>query len=128
MNKLYSDIKSYLIDQLDDEIGVDEYGCDLSNSLLNQDYFIIGTYKAKQWLGEFAFDAIGEIQDYEENTLGEIFTNFGDPEKVANMYCLIKGEELLSMSKHYTNKSDEVLTKKDLIIIKKEVESSNLST
>ena len=128
MNKLNSDIKSYLIDQLDDLIGVDSYGCDLSHSLLNQDYFIIGTYKAEQWLGEFAFDAIGEIQDYEKDLYGEIFTDFGDAEKVANMYCLIKGEELLSMSNHYNNKHDEVVTKKDLIIIKKEIESSNLST
>lgn len=121
MKNLHSDIQAYLISQLEDEVGLNDYGCDLSNSLLNQDYFIIGTYQAKLWLGDFAFDAIKEIQDYENDNFGEVFTDLGDPEKVANMYCLIKGEELLNNSNHYTNKSNEIITEEDLSIIKEEL-------
>ena len=40
---------------------------DLHHELFNTDYYIVGTYQAEQWLGDYAFDAIGEIQKYEED-------------------------------------------------------------
>tara|TARA_R110000824_G_scaffold296446_1_gene484710 strand:+ start:85 stop:513 length:429 start_codon:yes stop_codon:yes gene_type:complete len=68
---------------------------DLHHELFNTDYYIVGTYQAKQWLGDYAFDAIGEIQKYEEDNFGEVFTDFSDPEKVVNMYVYIAGEQLI---------------------------------
>jgi len=68
---------------------------DLHFHLFNEDYYIIGTYQAKQWLGNFAFDAIGVIQEYEQSNFGEVSTDLSDPEKVVNMYSYIAGEELM---------------------------------
>ena len=40
---------------------------DLHHEIFNSDYYIIGRYQAKQWLGSDAFDCIYEIQEYENN-------------------------------------------------------------
>jgi|TARA_R110002167_G_scaffold121952_2_gene300372 hypothetical protein len=68
---------------------------DLHHELFNTDYYIVGTYQAKQWLGDYAFDAIREIKDYEEANFGEVITDLSDPEKVVNMYTYIAGEQLI---------------------------------
>ena len=61
----------------------------------NEDYYIIGTYQAKQWLGDMAFDVIETIKDYEQSNFGEVFTDFSEPERVVNMYVYIVGEWIL---------------------------------
>ena len=68
---------------------------DLHNEIFNTDYYIIGTYEAKQWLSDKAFDVIDYIKEYEEDNFGEVTTDLGDPEKVVNMYVYILGEEIL---------------------------------
>ena len=69
---------------------------DLHHNAFNEDYYIIGTYEAKQWLGDQAFDIINIIKDYEQDNFGEIFTDFSSAEKVVNMYVYIVGEEIVS--------------------------------
>ena len=69
---------------------------ELHNEIFNTDYYIIGTYKAKKWLGDMAFDIIGFIKEYEEDNFGEVFTDLSDPEKVVNMYVYIIGEEIIN--------------------------------
>ena len=98
MNNLISDIKQDLIDKLNDLYGVDRSSDDLHHHLCNEDYFIIGTYKAKQWLGDHAFDVIEEIKEYENDNFGQVTTDFSQPERVANMYAYIVGENLLGTS------------------------------
>ena len=68
---------------------------DLHHHAFNEDYYIIGTYKAKQWLGNMAFDVINFIKEYEQFNFGEVNTDFSDPEKVVNMYAYIIGEEIV---------------------------------
>lgn len=68
---------------------------DLHNEIFNTDYYIIGTYEAKQWLSDKVFDVIEYIQDYEMDNFGEVHTDVTNPEKVVNMYCYILGEEIL---------------------------------
>jgi len=68
---------------------------DLHHHAFNNDYYIIGTYKATQWLGEEVFNIIQFIKDYEQDHFGEVNTNFADPEKVVNMYTYIIGEEIV---------------------------------
>jgi len=80
-------IKEYL----KDECGVSE----LHHHAFNQDYYIIGTYKAEQWLGSMAFEVIGFIKDYEQDNFGEVSTDLSDPERVVNMFAYIIGEELV---------------------------------
>mgnify|MGYP003139150077 FL=1 len=100
MEKLIEDVREYVLDQLNDEVGLEEYGADLHHNLLNMDYFIVGTYKAKKWLGDNTFDAIEKIREYEQNNFGEVNTKFDDPESVANMLAYVLGEEILQKSDH----------------------------
>ena len=95
MNQLKQDVASYMIAQLEDQVGLDNDVSDLHHYLLNEDYFIIGTYKAKQWLGSEVFDVIETIREYEQSNFGQVTTDFSDPEKVANMIAYILGEEIL---------------------------------
>ena len=101
MKSLKQDVMSYMISQLEDQVGLDNDVSDLHHYLLNEDYFIIGTYQAKQWLSSYVFDVIETIREYEQSNFGEVSTDFSDPEKVANMYAYILGEEILSESDIY---------------------------
>ena len=86
-----SDNKEYL-----EENHPNDWKDDLHHYAFNEDYYIIGTYQAKQWLGDMVFDVINFIKDYEQNNFGEVYTDFSDPEKVVNMYVYIIGEEIVS--------------------------------
>ena len=101
MESLKQDVISYMISQLEDQVGLNNDVSDLHHYLLNEDYFIIGTYKAKQWLGSEVFDVIETIREYEQSNFGQVSTDFSDPEKVANMIAYILGEEILSESDIY---------------------------
>jgi len=68
---------------------------DLHHYAFNEDYYIIGTYQAKQWLGDHAFEVIDIIKDYEQDNFGQVSTDFSDPEKVVNMYAYIVGEQIV---------------------------------
>ena len=48
---------------------------DLHHEIFNTDYYIVGRYQAKQWLGSDAFDCIYEIQEYENNHFGQVTTD-----------------------------------------------------
>lgn len=78
---------------------------DLHHHAFNSDYYIIGTYQAKEWLGSEAFNIIGFIKDYEQSVFGEVHTDLADAEKVVNMYVYIIGEEIVY---EYLNKQEEV--------------------
>ena len=69
---------------------------DLHHQIFNTDYFIIGTYQAKQWLGDMVFDVIDFIKEYEQSNFGEVFTDLSSPEKVVNTYVYIIGEEIVA--------------------------------
>ncbi len=49
---------------------------DLHHNAFNTDYYIIGTYKAKQWLGDMVFEVIEHIREYEQFHFGEVNTDF----------------------------------------------------
>ena len=89
----YDEIKSYIEDMLED--GYDLHDEDLHHKLFNEDYYIIGTWNAKQWLGEKVFYCIDTVRSYEKDYFGRYFTDISCPEKLANMYAYIIGEEIL---------------------------------
>lgn len=93
--------------------------------LFNEDYFIIGRYEAALWLQENpgVFTTIGEVQKYEKDNFGEVTTDLAEPEKVANMYAYIKGEELLQDCTIITKKWNEKLTEKDIITLKRQLQN-----
>lgn len=68
---------------------------DLHHHAFNSDYYIIGSYKAKQWLDDEVFNIIDFIKEYEESNFGEVFTDFSSPEAIVNMYVYIIGEEIV---------------------------------
>ena len=123
LESLRQDVKSYGIDRLRDGIGEGD-ALDLHHHVYNEDYFIIGTDEAKQWLGDLVFDAIEEIRGYEQENYGEVTTDFSDPEQVANMIAYILGEEILAKSEILREKSDDQLTADDLLDIADEIEGA----
>ena len=84
-----------IIETLED--GYDGYYCDLHNEVFNTDYYVIGTYQAKEILREYdVFEAIELVQSYEEEQFGEICTELSDPEKLLNMVYYIVGDEVIA--------------------------------
>ena len=53
-------IRSEIKDMISDYENV--YGCDLAYEMYNNDYYIIGTYKAKQELKKYFVQSYGTIQ------------------------------------------------------------------
>jgi len=127
MKTQYEEIHSYISDRLDEGYGKESNASDLHHYLCNEDYFIVGTYKAKQFCGDYAFDICGKIKEYEESNFGECSTDLGDPEKVANMFCYIVGEEILQESYRLSKAWNEYLTDEDYEQIKLEVQSLNIT-
>jgi hypothetical protein len=71
---------------------------ELHHRLFNEDYFIIGYYKAEQWIRENnlnAWDVIEEVKDYEELNFGTFSTEL-NAEAMVNMFAYIQGEALLN--------------------------------
>ena len=118
------DVKEYIIDQLASDVGLDQHISDLHHYLLNEDYFIIGYWKAEQWLKKddsSVFEAIETIREYEESNFGQVSTDFSSSENVANMLAYILGEQILYSNDTYnlfTRFHNEYLDedKRDLLI------------
>ena len=85
-----NELKEYIEDS------IKEWKEDLHHHLFNEDYYIIGTYNAKKWLGDNIFEVIEYIHDYETENFGEVTTMLSNPEAVVNMFTYIRGEELLA--------------------------------
>ena len=122
MEELKQDVKNYIIDQLNDDVGLNHHICDLHHYLLNQDYFIIGYYKAEQWLKKDSiFNAIETIKNYENDNFGQVLTDLSSSENVANMLAYILGEQILYNNDTYqlfTRFHNEYLSedKRDLLV------------
>ena len=123
-------ILEYAIEQLDSEVGLDAYIEDLHHYLFNQDYFIIGTYKASKFIGEDLGDILRVCIDFEKN-MGifdeSFYMTILEPEKVVNKLAYVIGYEILNNSRIYqllsSFNSYEYLTKFHLDLIKKELEA-----
>jgi hypothetical protein len=121
MNKQYETVKEYITDRLGEGVGESQHASDLHHYLLNEDYFIIGTYKAKQFLDGETFNAIEKVKTYEQDNFGEVSTDLSEPEKVVNMFAYIVGEEILRESETLQKAWDRTLEKSDLKAIAKEI-------
>lgn len=115
MENLKKDSLIYALDQLEDlQTDLDQNPCssyvldmyfdDLHNYLFNQNYYIIGTWKAKKWLGDELFNVIDYIKDYEKMHFDfmEDSTDFSSPESISNMIIYIFGEEIFQESKIFS--------------------------
>ena len=103
----YEEIKSHFEDFINDENNkdfIENNFDDLHHEIFNTDYYIIGRYEAKKWLGDQVFNVIEIIREYEEFNFGEVNTDFSEPAKIVNMYVYIIGEEIVS---EYINKQEQ---------------------
>ena len=94
----YEEIKSHFTDFIHDENHqefVKDHHEDLHKEIFNNDYYIIGREKAREWLGDQAFNVINIIKEYENDNFGKVTTDFSEPEKVVNMYTFIIGEQIV---------------------------------
>ena len=125
MRTLVKDVRNSAIEKLRHGVRTSR-ASELHNNLFNEDYYIVGTYEAKQWLGEEAFDAIEKIKTYENDNFGQVSTDLADPEKVVNMLAYILGEEVLQGSEILQGKlvCDGWLESEDCKAIAEELENS----
>lgn len=117
MNSKHEEMKREAIEAIIEalEDGYSGYYCDLHNEVFNTDYYIIGTYEAKEALREYdVFDAIELVQDYEREQFGEIYTDLSNPEKLINMVYYIIGDEIIrdmydieELEENWNNVADE---------------------
>ena len=97
-NKKHEAMKQEAIEDIIEalENGYGDYYCDLHNEVFNTDYYIIGTYQAKEALREYdVFEAIDLVQTYEKDNFGEVYTDLSDPERLINMVYYIVGDEVI---------------------------------
>jgi len=122
--KTLKEIANDAIDKLKDGIGSGTTGADLHNDLFNSDYYIIGYYKAEQWLinNTGVFNGISIVKEYEESNFGEVNTDLSSSEKVVNMLVYIAGEEVLSISQTLQDNWNNRLSDEDIQAIINELE------
>lgn len=116
-NKMHEEMKQEAIEAIIEELenGYSGYYCDLHNEVFNTDYYIIGTYAAKEALREYdVFEAIELVQTYEKEQFGEVYTDCSNPEKLINMVYYIIGDEVIgkmyeieAFEENWNNRADE---------------------
>jgi len=125
--EVIQNIRDYGISQLSDGTGIGILGCDLHNELYNTNYYVCSRYDAEQELNKYGvFDAIGKIQEYEQDNFGQVITDLTDPEKVLNMLAYIIGEEMLNESAILPALWDDELTTENVQYIITELESETV--
>ena len=91
-------IKQVVIDEITDQLqnreGQEIYACDLGNELLNTDYYIIGTYEARQFVKEF-IDEFNDLIEYQKSEYGEVLFESQEWERIAGQIVLTFGENAL---------------------------------
>lgn len=125
MNRgLLEEIAEETVSMLQDGIGLDNDANDLHHYLWNEDYYIIGTYNAKKWIESHmsVFDAIAEVQKYENDNFGETNTDITSSENVANMLAYIYGETVLQSSYYLNRRWNRILDQEDINLIIEEIE------
>jgi len=113
-----------IIDAINDGYLIGKPVNELHHEIFNTDYFIIGYFKAEEWLKENygVFAAIETVKNYEIDNFGELNTDISSSEKLVNMLVYILGEELLNEIGLIQENWDEELTEKLSEEIKNELQ------
>ena len=84
---------------------------DLIHEVFNNDYYIVYTSEAENALENYGvFNAIREIQDYENEMFGEIHTDFSSPVDIASMLWYVLGDQYMNELELYQHETvDEIL-------------------
>lgn len=95
MTKLENIIKGEILESLKNEEYEGTYICDLACEMYNNDYYIIGTYQAKEFIKENIEDALQALENYQSN-FGEQYKDITDYEKLATFTVLDVAENIIS--------------------------------
>lgn len=102
INPIKEELKEHIRDNMNNYDVNDE---DLHYHLFNEDYYIIGYFKAEQWLkkhGVNIFDAIAFVQEYEKQNFGDDAVRIYDnAETLVNMIVYIIGEDLIYCEEYH---------------------------
>lgn len=117
-NSLHAEIQDHIATGVHDLVGMEV--SELHHELFNTDFYIIGHYKAEQWLLEHGvgiFTAIEFVQEYERGMFGETNTEIS-AESIVNMFTYIVGEqELWECLNNLNIDSDDTLTNEHVEMI-----------
>jgi hypothetical protein len=119
MHAKIEEIKAYILDRIEEiadyELEMLQEPYDLGHEIYNTDYYIIGTWQAKQWLGSDVFEVIEAIKYYEQSEFGEVSTDFSSPEAIVNMFVYIVGERnICEMVEEYIENNNIVFDFDDI--------------
>jgi len=97
MTYKYEEIKGHFVDWMKEQDAewLKDNKDDWHHHAFNMDYYIIGTQKAIEWMGDQVFKIIETIKEYEQDNFGEVTTDLSSPEKLVNMYAYIVGEQVV---------------------------------
>ena len=113
MDAKIAEIKAYILDRIEEHADYDldslQEPYDLGNEIYNTDYYIIGTWQAKQWLGSDVFEVIEAIKYYEQSEFGEINTDSSSPEAIVNMFVILEKLILLITSLYQQKETQQTL-------------------
>ena len=122
MSRYSRKIRNLIKDEIKDMIMDYEnvYGCELAYEMYNNDYYIIGTYKAKEFLKEY-FDDMTECLEQHEEEFGETYPDITNPEKLATLLALFVAQDVLYESKTLDKCWNDRLEESDLKSIAEEL-------
>ena len=122
MSRYSRKIRNLIKDEIKDMIMdyEDVYGSDLAYEMYNNDYYIIGTYKARQFLKEYFDDMLECLEQYGEE-VGGTYPDITNAEKVATLLALFVAQDILNESKTLDECWDCRLTEENLEAIKEEL-------
>ena len=102
MTTFITDLKSQIIERLNDYKGVNTYLCDLSGLLFKSENVngsvFCNTYKTKEFIKE-NFDLFGQLVEYVKDNIGMTLNPFNEPEKTHVWLLLEASQSLLSQCK-----------------------------
>lgn len=100
------------------------YKSDMHSKLYNEDDFIIGTWKAKEFLNQYGvFDAIEKVMQYEDDQFGEVITEIHNPERLAAMLAYVVGSEVLADCETLDDTWDALMNKEEIAAVKAHLQS-----
>ena len=96
------ELREYILDNINQYDFLEPI--DLLHELFNNDYYIIGYYKAEQWLKKHdinIFRGIEFVQDYERDIYGsDAVRTYSNAEALVNMITYVIGEQLIMWEMH----------------------------
>lgn len=120
--QLHEVIREEIIERLPDYVGNVEIA-DLIFEMYNNDYYIIGTYQAEEFIGKHVHEVFRSLKHYQEE-FGDAYPDIENPEKVATLTVLMIAEEIFNsndvVSKNWDKKLNDSNVKRIIDSLKKQ--------